>query len=108
MSEFYTAFGFSSVSNYAALIVFPLWFSLVSFLLSPLMSYLSRKNEFAADKFAVDTVKNSRDLGRALINLSKSNHSMPLAHPMYSLFYYSHPPISERLDAMNYSEKSDG
>ena len=105
MKDFYTAFGFETISNYAALVIFPLWFSLISFLLSPLMSFLSRKNEFAADEFAVSTIKNSNDLGSALINLSKSNHSMPLSHPLYSQFYYSHPPIVERLEAMNYYEE---
>jgi len=103
MEDFYTAFGFSKVSNYAALVVFSMWFSLVSFVISPFMNFISRKNEFAADAFAVTVTGNQRDLGEALINLSKSNHSMPIAHPLYSLVYYSHPPILERLEAMKFS-----
>ncbi len=103
MEDFYTAFGFSKVSNYAGLVVFSMWFSLISFVISPLMSFLSRKNEFAADAFAVNVTGNQKDLGEALINLSKSNHSMPIAHPLYSLVYYSHPPLLERLEAMKFS-----
>ena len=100
MESFYHSFGFSKVSNHGALVVFSLWFSLISFVISPLMSFISRQNEFAADAFAKETIGNSEDLGEALITLSKSNHSMPISHPLYSLCYYSHPPILERLKAM--------
>lgn len=100
MEAFYHAFGFSKVSHYGALVVFSLWFSLVSFVISPVMSFISRQNEFAADAYAVDVIGNSEDLGEALITLSKTNHSMPISHPLYSLFYYSHPPIVERIAAM--------
>lgn len=103
MEDFYTAFGFSGVSHYGALVVFSLWFSLVSFIISPFMSFISRKNEFAADAFALEVTGNAKDLGEALIGLSKSNHSMPISHPLYSLVYYSHPPILERLEAMKFS-----
>ena len=103
LESFYLAFGFTKVSNYAALVVFSLWFSLVSFIISPLMSFISRQNEFAADAFALEVTGNSKDLGEALITLSETNHSMPISHPLYSLFYYSHPPIIERLEAMNFN-----
>lgn len=98
LEVFYHAFGFAGPSSHAALLVFSLWFGLLSFLIQPISSYLSRRNEFAADRFALE--QGSSKLGAALVKLSEQNHSMPVVHPLYSLFYYSHPPILERLAAM--------
>jgi len=101
-ASMYESFGFSGVSNYAALVVFPSWFSLVEFFINPISSYLSRRNEFAADNFAKQ-YSNADDLIGALLNLRQSNHSMPITHPVYSSFYYSHPPLVERIDALKHS-----
>ena len=102
MSEFYEAFGFAGVSSYGALIVFSLWFGLLDFVLSPIETYLSRRNEFAADKFAVDHHENAKqDLSTALLKLRQKSHGMPLSHPLFSAFYYSHPPMIERLKAIS-------
>ena len=100
MQEYYTSFHFNGISNYAALLIFSMWFSLFGFLLGPLGSFISRKNEFAADNFAATTLGNSEDLISALKKLSESNRSMPLTHPLYSLVYHSHPPLLERLEAL--------
>lgn len=100
---FYKAFGFGDMSYYAALVVFTMWFGLVNFLLQPIETFISRKNEFAADAFALENVENgSQELGGALLKLREKSHAMPLAHPMFSTFYHSHPPMLERLRAMKY------
>jgi len=70
------------------------------FLLSLVMSYLSRQFEFAADRFA-------KDLGRcyalkaALIKLNADNLSFPIYDSLYSAFHNSHPPLLERLEALD-------
>ncbi len=102
MTEFYTAFGLSGVSSYGALTAFSLWFGMISFFIGPLETYLSRRNEFAADAFALKHVGNNKDLGHALLKLREKSHSMPLAHPLFSSIYYSHPPMLERLQAMGF------
>ena len=104
LEGFYHAFSLSSVSNYGALFVFSQWFGLVGFLISPLSSWISRKNEFAADAFALVHTENPDHLPSALLKLSESNHSMPLVHPWYSTFYHSHPPLVERLNALHYNK----
>jgi STE24 endopeptidase len=103
LSEFYTAFSFSGVSTYAALVVFPLWYGGIGFILTPLHSWMSRKNEFAADHFACVHLNGSTELSHALIKLSEANQAMPLSHPFYSMIYHSHPPLLQRLDAMKKS-----
>lgn len=94
---FYQAFGFSSRSSYAALVVFALWFGPIEILLKPFVSYLSRQNEFAADAFAKSSVGDGKDLAEALLTMREKSHVVPITHPLFSLFYYSHPPIIERL-----------
>lgn len=99
---FYKAFGLSGVSNYAALVVFAMWFGILDFALSPLENYLSRKNEFAADSFAREQIGNANELGDALLKLREKSHAMPISHPLYSAVYFSHPPLLERLETMGY------
>jgi len=98
--SFYQAFYLSGVSNYGALLVFSLWFGVIDIFLTPMESWLSRKNEFAADAFAARYVPAAQDLRSALLKLRESNHAMPISHPWFSFFYYSHPPLLERLRAL--------
>jgi STE24 endopeptidase len=100
MEEFYRAFHFDGISNYAALIVFGMWFGIVEFLLQPLENYLSRTHEFQADAFARSHLGSGEKLAAALLKLREKSHVMPITHPLYSGFYYSHPPLIERLAAL--------
>lgn len=102
LEQFYHAFKLQGVSSYGALVVFSLWFGLIDFVLSPIETYLSRRNEFAADRFALTHVHDRNELGNALLKLREKSHSMPISHPWFSGFYYSHPPMMERLRAMDF------
>lgn len=106
LEDFYLAFGLSGITNHGALLVFSIWFGLIGFFINPLESYLSRRNEFAADRFAVENVGGAEDLGQALLKLREKSHAMPITHPWFSMFYYSHPPMIERLSAMGYQQSS--
>ena len=100
MEPFYKAFGFGGVSNYGALVVFSLWYGIVGFVLTPLQAWLSQRNEFAADAFAKQNMNGAEELSTALVKLQKRNQSMPLTDPSFSFFYYSHPPLLQRLAAL--------
>lgn len=100
IEDFYHAFGFSGVSNYAALVVFSLWYGIVGFVFNPLQAWFSQRNEFAADAFAKRNIDSYEDLSNALVKLQKHNQSMPLTHPWFSFMYYSHPPLLQRLVAL--------
>jgi STE24 endopeptidase len=106
LEQFYAAFKLQGVSNYGALVVFSLWFGLIDFVLSPIETYLSRRNEFAADAFALSHIEDKNELAHALLKLREKSHSMPISHPWFSGFYYSHPPMMERLQAMGFGGKS--
>jgi STE24 endopeptidase len=99
LEAFYQAFAVEKTS-YGALVVFGLWFGLVGFLARPLGNALSRRNEFAADAFALRNGASAGELGGALLRLREKSHLLPLAHPLYSRVYYSHPPLLERLRTM--------
>lgn len=103
LTEFYASFGLDGVSNYGALVVFGLWLGVLDFALQPLENYLSRRNEFAADRFAKEHAGGSSDLGEALLKLRETSHAMPLSHPAFSSIYYSHPPMLERLAALGFN-----
>lgn len=99
----YTAFGLAGPSSYGALAALSLWFAPLGFVLQPLFAAVSRRNEFAADTFAVGHLGGARELGDALLALREKSHALPLSHPLYSRVYYSHPPLVERLMAMGYA-----
>lgn len=60
---------------------------------------LSRKNEFEADAFASGTYDGNA-LKTALKKLSVDNLSNLYPHPAYVFFNYSHPPLLERVKAI--------
>ena len=101
LEVFYKAFGLTGVTPFATLIVFGLWFSAVEFCAHPLGTWLSRRNEFAADRFARENLGGAKDLSSALLKLREKSHAMPVTHPLFSLFYHSHPPMLERIKALN-------
>lgn len=99
-SIFYEAFALSDITNYGGLIVFSLWFSVVEFLIQPIETSISRRNEFAADGFAKEHIGGSSDMIAALKKLREKSFVMPISHPLYSAIYYSHPPMLERLRSL--------
>ena len=67
-----------------------------TFLLSPIMSMFSRKNEFEADDYAAEQSE-AKYLIHALVNLYKENANTLTPDPLYSAFYDSHPPAPVRI-----------
>ena len=82
-----------------ALILFMFTLPVFTFLLSPLLSLTSRKNEFEADAFAAKH-SNSHDLVSALVKLYEDNASTLTPDPLHSAFYDSHPPASARIQRL--------
>jgi len=71
--------------------------ALIGFPLTPLASFLSRKHEREADRFAVELTGRPLDLANALIKLSRENLANLYPHPLYAAFYYTHPPLIDRV-----------
>ncbi len=98
--KLFNAFYMNDISIYAGLIFFSMLFSPISFFLNIMMQHISRKHEYEADKFAVDTTSESKNLVNALKKLSVDNLSNLNPHPLYVFLNYSHPPVLQRVEAM--------
>ncbi len=96
----FDAFYMDKKSIYAGLIFFGLLYSPVELFTGILMQMFSRKNEYEADKFSVETTKDQRSMVNALKKLSVNNLSNLLPHPMYVFLNYSHPPVLKRIKAI--------
>ncbi len=96
----FDAFYMEKPSVYAGIIFFGMLFSPLDFFLGILLQMRSRKNEYEADRFAVQSTGNPRAMIRALKKLAAHNLSNLLPHPFYVFLHYSHPPVGERLRAI--------
>jgi len=96
----FEAFYVHQASIYAGLVFFSLLYAPLDTLMGMAVQYLSRQNEFAADRFAVATAPEGRSLARALKKLSVDNLSNLQPHPFYVFLHYSHPPVLKRINAI--------
>lgn len=74
---------------------------LLSFVFTPILSAVSRHNEYAADEFGSE-LGGKENLVSALMKLVEENKSFPKSHPLFAFFYYTHPPVLERLKELGY------
>lgn len=93
------ALGAKNASFHLGLIVFGILYSPLSLIIGMLTNYISRKNEFAADRFVKENYR-PQILALALKKLSVKNLSNMMPHPAYVFFHYSHPPLLRRLEKL--------
>ncbi|HDH00509.1 MAG TPA: M48 family peptidase, partial [Nitrospirae bacterium] len=90
-------FSIEADSFFAKVMILGFIGSIIGFPLGPLSSYFSRRHERQADRFACELTGNPNSLASSLIKLSKDNLSNLHPHPLYAAFYYSHPPVVQRV-----------
>jgi STE24 endopeptidase len=96
----FDAFYMPQKSVYAGMIFFGMLYSPLGFFIGLFMQMLSRKNETEADRFSVETTRDPGAMVAALKKLSMHNLSNLLPHPLYVFLNYSHPPVLERIRAI--------
>jgi len=94
---FYETFGFSRPVAYAGLFLIAAFFGPLLYFAEPLGAALSRRFEREADDFALSLIRDPGPMVRALKRLASDNLANLTPHPFYAWFYYSHPPLSERI-----------
>ncbi|XP_063721123.1 CAAX prenyl protease 1 homolog [Symsagittifera roscoffensis] len=112
--EIYQAFGFhnSMPILIGLFIIFQFIFGPYEMILSFAMTLLSRRFEFQADEYAVKLElegkldDGSTKLKSALIQLQVDNLGFPYSDWLYSTFYYSHPPILDRLKGIDAAKEA--
>jgi STE24 endopeptidase len=90
-------FGLNHGSLAAQIVMVSFLMSIALFPLTPLSSWLSRRHEWEADRFATELSGTPEALASALVKLSRENLANLHPHPVYAVFYYSHPPVVERV-----------
>ncbi|SMC09816.1 M48 family metallopeptidase [Nitratiruptor tergarcus] len=105
-TSLYQQAGIPADAPYSIIAMFLLLSPVFFFFFMPLINFVSRKNEFAADRYGSE-LGGRGNLRNALLKLVEENSHFPLSHPLYIFFYYSHPPILERLKALGFEEESE-
>jgi STE24 endopeptidase len=77
------------------------------YLLSPVVNFISRYNEFEADKMGAE-LGDAKDLKSALIKLVNENKSFPKSSKIYSIIYHSHPSVIERIKELEKKSETLG
>ncbi len=97
----FQVFGVSQLSVHAGIVFFSMLYAPVSMFTSIVTTAISRKNEYEADKYSYDTTNNRQALVSMLIGLSANNLSHLTPHPLKVFLSYSHPPVVDRIKAVN-------
>uniref|UniRef100_A0A832G2V4 M48 family peptidase n=1 Tax=Ignavibacterium album TaxID=591197 RepID=A0A832G2V4_9BACT len=93
-------FGFSSITEIAALPLLTLWAMLIGLIQTPIGNMLSRKFEFEADQYAIEATNKPLSFIHTLNKLTEQNLGDKEPHPFVEWFFYSHPSIKKRIAAI--------
>ena len=94
-------FGFDRLADPASLPLLMLLLSLFSFAMTPPSLALSRHHERAADRFGLELTADCYAAATAFVALQEQNLAVPRPGLLYKVLRASHPPIGERVDAIN-------
>ena len=104
----YGAFGMIQTPVYAGLFLVSLYLAAGGFFFSPAGSAITRHFEREADRMAFDLTGTAKPMVSALKRLAKDNLSNLHPHPWYVRFYYSHPPLTERIEYLQAMDDKNG
>ena len=98
----FAAFGMQQTSIYASLFFFGFLYAPIEMVIGILGNILSRKHEYEADAYAVETTRKPQAMITALKKLSVDNLSNLTPHPLKVFLGYSHPPVLDRIKAIEH------
>jgi STE24 endopeptidase len=101
----YQTFGFEEKLPYVGLLLIAALFGPVIFFLTPIGAVVGRKFEREADDYCFNLVGTVKPMVSALKRLAKDNLANLHPHPFYAWFYYSHPPLAERIARLQQMEE---
>ena len=99
-ADLFAAFKMEKTSIYGSLIFFAFLYAPIEMILSIFGNHVSRKHEFEADRFAILTYAHPQAMVQALKKLSVENLSNLTPHPIKVFLSYSHPPVLQRIHAI--------
>jgi STE24 endopeptidase len=101
LARFGNRLGFTGLADPASMPLLMLLLSLFSFLIGPATLALSRYHERQADRFGLDLTHDNHAAATAMVALQRQNLAVPRPGTLYKLLRASHPPIGQRVDAIN-------
>lgn len=99
--KFGKRWGFTDLSDPAAMPMLILVVGVLTFVFSPLALWYSRDAEHEADRFAIEITRNNHAGATAFVKLQTENLSNPRPSQFMKFLRASHPPIGERIDFCN-------
>ena len=90
-------FGFNSVSEIAALPLLFIYLSLFGLITSPISNILSRKFEWEADTFAIETTRDREAFISSMEKLADQNLADKTPNKIIEFLFHSHPSIDKRI-----------
>jgi STE24 endopeptidase len=97
----YQTFGFAQPTVYIGIFLIGAILSPLGYFAQPLESAISRRFEREADDFVLELTKMAEPMRNALKRLASDNLANLIPHPLYAWFYYSHPPLVERIERLS-------
>lgn len=91
--------GYAGVSDPAVLPLLMLAGGAWSFAVLPVVNGLSRAQEWAADRYALETTRNADAFVSAMKRLGQQNLAEEHPSTVVRWLFYSHPPVRERIEA---------
>ncbi|MEO0185684.1 MAG: M48 family metallopeptidase [candidate division WOR-3 bacterium] len=95
---FYRLAGFENISDIAGFPLFVLLFGLLSFLLKPIISGISRFYEKKADAGALTLSENPQAFIELMAKFCNQELTIAYPHPLIEFYSYSHPSIGRRIE----------
>jgi len=92
------SFGFRKLYDMASLPLILLVLNFYMFFANPIMNFASRQMEREADAYEIYLTKNREAAISAMIKLREGNLSIPRPSRIYEIWYYTHPPVEERIE----------
>ncbi|MEO5338981.1 MAG: M48 family metallopeptidase [Magnetococcus sp. MYC-9] len=96
----YQGFFVEGMPLHAGLLFFGLVVGPLDLFVGLIFKKISRQFELEADRFAVETAPEPAAMMTALKSLARENLANLLPHPLYVTLHHSHPPLVERVAAM--------
>jgi len=93
-------FDFESITQIGALPLLSLWAMIIGLIQSPIGNVLSRKYEYEADRYAIESTQKPESFIKTLNKLTDQNLGDREPHPFVEWFFYSHPSIKNRIGAI--------
>ena len=100
--DLFAAFQMQETSIYASLFFFGFLYAPIEMVIGISGNILSRRHEYEADAYAIKTTHKPQAMITALKKLSVDNLSNLTPHPLKVFLGYSHPPVLERIRAIDH------